>query len=70
MVYFVCSDLLCYLLLVCQSSLLLIHKGGTIFYTLLSSAFIMVLLLSVLQKCRLFVNICYKILLCSKSINK
>lgn len=59
MICFAHSDLLCYLLLACRSCLLLIHKGGAVFYTVLCSAFIMVLLLSVLQKCRLFVNIYY-----------
>lgn len=67
MIFFVCSDL-CYQLLVCQACLLLIHKTGTIFYAVLCSAFIVVHLLSVLQKMQvLFVNICYmrgKILLC------
>lgn len=56
MIRFLCSDL-CYQLLVCQACLLLIHKTGTIFYAVLCSAFIMVHLLSVLQKCRFYLSI-------------
>lgn len=55
----VCSDFLHYLLLVCLSCLLLIPKGGTVFYIVSCSAFIMVLLLSVIEKCGLFVNLSY-----------
>lgn len=57
MICFGCSDL-CFQLLVCLSCLLLIHKTGTIFYALLCGAFIMVLLLSVLQKCKFYLSIC------------
>lgn len=56
MIYFVCSDL-CYQLLICQSCLLLIRKTGTLFYAVLCSAFIIVHLLPVLQKCRFYLSI-------------